>query len=208
MGYKFQFITLAGFHSLNYSMFKLAHGYARSNMSAFVELQEKEFAAAERGFTAVKHQREVGTGYFDAVTKTIEAQSSTTALKGSTEDEQFFDAEEGRLTAAHSGRRSAKRKAWHSLQSLEKTTWSANCPGRSKRWRLISRLNKGLDLSNRAGNSSLRPVECLFHPPGLGTSSSSDSELDKLRDASDGYELTLGGEPVERAVLVRWVVPA
>ncbi len=91
MGYKFQFITLAGFHSLNYGMFDLAYGYARNNMSAFVELQEKEFAAAERGFTAVKHQREVGTGYFDAVTTTIEAQSSTAALKGSTEDEQFFD---------------------------------------------------------------------------------------------------------------------
>jgi isocitrate lyase len=72
MGYKFQFITLAGFHSLNYGMFDLAYGYARNNMSAFVELQEKEFAAAERGFTAVKHQREVGTGYFDAVTTTIE----------------------------------------------------------------------------------------------------------------------------------------
>ena len=90
-GYKFQFITLAGFHALNYSMFKLAHGYARQQMSAFVELQEAEFAAAELGFTAVKHQREVGTGYFDAVTTTIEKQSSTAALKGSTEDEQFFD---------------------------------------------------------------------------------------------------------------------
>jgi isocitrate lyase len=82
MGYKFQFITLAGFHSLNYSMFDLAYGYARNNMSAFVELQEKEFKAAERGFTAVKHQREVGTGYF-------------AALKGSTEDEQFFDTKHG-----------------------------------------------------------------------------------------------------------------
>jgi len=92
MGYKFQFITLAGFHSLNYSMFNLAYGYARNQMSAFVELQEAEFAAAERGFTAVKHQREVGTGYFDAVTTTIERESSTAALKGSTEDEQFFDA--------------------------------------------------------------------------------------------------------------------
>ncbi len=91
MGYKFQFITLAGFHSLNYSMFHLAHGYARTQMSAFVELQEAEFAAAEQGFTAVKHQREVGTGYFDAVTQTIERDSSTTALKGSTEDEQFFE---------------------------------------------------------------------------------------------------------------------
>jgi isocitrate lyase len=95
MGYKFQFITLAGFHSLNYSMFELAHGYARNNMSAFVELQEKEFAAAEKGFTAVKHQREVGTGYFDAVTTTIERDASTGALKGSTEDEQFFDKKHG-----------------------------------------------------------------------------------------------------------------
>ncbi len=95
MGYKFQFITLAGFHSLNYGMFELAHGYARNNMSAFVELQEREFAAAERGFTAVKHQREVGTGYFDAVTQAIQGgQSSTTALHGSTEDEQFFDAKQ------------------------------------------------------------------------------------------------------------------
>jgi isocitrate lyase len=91
MGYKFQFITLAGFHSLNYSMFNLAYGYARENMTAFVELQEAEFAAADKGFTAVKHQREVGTGYFDAVTTTIENDSSTAALKGSTEDEQFFD---------------------------------------------------------------------------------------------------------------------
>lgn len=91
-GYKFQFITLAGFHALNYSMFNLAHGYARRQMSAFVELQEAEFAAADRGFTAVKHQREVGTGYFDSVTQTIQGgQSSTVALKGSTEEEQFHD---------------------------------------------------------------------------------------------------------------------
>ncbi len=89
-GYKFQFITLAGFHALNYSMFNLAHGYARQQMSAFVELQEAEFAAADRGFTAVKHQREVGTGYFDQVTQAIQqGQSSTTALTGSTEEAQF-----------------------------------------------------------------------------------------------------------------------
>jgi isocitrate lyase len=100
MGYKFQFITLAGFHSLNYSMFNLAHGYARNNMSAFVELQEAEFAAADRGFTAVKHQREVGTGYFDAVTQAIQqGQSSTTALHGSTEDEQFFTGTDKRKVA-------------------------------------------------------------------------------------------------------------
>jgi len=91
MGYKFQFITLAGFHALNYSMFELAHGYAREHMNAFVQLQEKEFAAAEQGFTAVKHQREVGTGYFDEVTRVVTGgKASTTALHGSTEDEQFF----------------------------------------------------------------------------------------------------------------------
>ena len=90
LGYKFQFITLAGFHALNYGMFNLAHGYARNGMSAFVELQEAEFAAANRGFTAVKHQREVGTGYFDQVTQVIQqGKSSTTALTGSTEAEQF-----------------------------------------------------------------------------------------------------------------------
>jgi isocitrate lyase len=91
MGYKYQFITLAGFHSLAYSMFDLAYGYARNNMTAFVELQQKEFAAAERGFTAVKHQREVGAGYFDEVTQVVMGgAASTTALHGSTEDEQFF----------------------------------------------------------------------------------------------------------------------
>ncbi len=76
-------------------MFDLAYSYVRNTMTAFVELQQKEFAAADRGFTAVKHQREVGTGYFDAVTTTIEAQASTAALKGSTEDEQFFDQKHG-----------------------------------------------------------------------------------------------------------------
>ena len=89
MGYKFQFITLAGFHNLNYHMFDMAWGYAREGMPAFVELQEKEFSAAERGFEAVKHQREVGTSYFDRVTTTVEADASTQALKGSTEEEQF-----------------------------------------------------------------------------------------------------------------------
>jgi len=101
MGYKFQFITLAGFHALNYSMFELAHGYARSHMSAFVELQQKEFAAAEKGFTAVKHQREVGTSYFDEVTQVVTAgKASTSALHGSTEDEQFFDEQKKAKLAA------------------------------------------------------------------------------------------------------------
>jgi isocitrate lyase len=89
LGYAFQFITLAGFHSLNHGMFHLAHGYARTGMSAYVELQEAEFADAERGYTAVRHQAEVGTGYFDAVSTAVNPESSTTALSGSTESEQF-----------------------------------------------------------------------------------------------------------------------
>ncbi len=89
MGFKFQFITLAGFHALNYSMFDLAHGYARNQMSAYVELQEREFAAEERGYTATKHQREVGAGYFDRIATTVDPTSSTTALAGSTEEGQF-----------------------------------------------------------------------------------------------------------------------
>ena len=92
MGYKFQFITLAGFHALNFSMFQLAKGYKSRQMSAYVELQQAEFAAEPLGYTATKHQREVGTGYFDQVTQVIAgAHSSITALKGSTEDEQFLD---------------------------------------------------------------------------------------------------------------------
>ncbi|MFD4370936.1 isocitrate lyase [Streptomyces sp. NPDC058486] len=89
MGYKFQFITLAGFHSLNHGMFDLARGYAEHGMTAYVELQEREFAAQAQGFTAVKHQREVGTGYFDLVSTAVNPASSTTALAGSTEEEQF-----------------------------------------------------------------------------------------------------------------------
>ncbi|WP_188195985.1 isocitrate lyase [Nonomuraea sp. SYSU D8015] len=89
MGYKFQFITLAGFHSLNYSMFDLASGYASDGMTAYVELQEAEFAAESRGYTATRHQREVGTGYFDLVSTAVAPDSSTTALRGSTEEEQF-----------------------------------------------------------------------------------------------------------------------
>jgi len=90
MGYKFQFITLAGFHSLNHGMFELARGYATENMTAYVKLQQAEFAAEANGYTATKHQREVGTGYFDDVTQAVQAgKSSVTALTGSTEEEQF-----------------------------------------------------------------------------------------------------------------------
>tara|TARA_B100001123_G_scaffold274789_1_gene305786 strand:- start:19842 stop:21038 length:1197 start_codon:yes stop_codon:yes gene_type:complete len=89
MGVKYQFITLAGFHSLNYSMFELSERYRDTGMSGFVELQEKEFAAQERGFTAVKHQREVGASYFDQVGQVCTGSSDLSAIKGSTEEEQF-----------------------------------------------------------------------------------------------------------------------
>ncbi|GII85050.1 isocitrate lyase [Sphaerisporangium siamense] len=89
MGYKFQFITLAGFHSLNHAMFTLARGYAEEGMTAYVSLQEEEFAAESKGYTATRHQREVGTGYFDLVSTAVAPDSSTVALKDSTEAEQF-----------------------------------------------------------------------------------------------------------------------
>jgi isocitrate lyase len=90
MGYKFQFVTLAGFHALNHSMFELARGYKERGMAAYSELQQAEFASEEYGYTATRHQREVGTGYFDQVSMTITGgTSSTTALKGSTEEAQF-----------------------------------------------------------------------------------------------------------------------
>jgi isocitrate lyase len=89
LGYRFQFITLAGFHSINHSMFHLAREYATRGMSAYVELQQAEFADEEHGYTAVKHQAEVGTGYFDAVATAINPNSGTLALAGSTEAEQF-----------------------------------------------------------------------------------------------------------------------
>ena len=90
MGYRFQFVTLAGFHALNESMFELARGYASRGMSAYVELQEREFALEEHGYTATRHQREVGAGYFDGVLEAVTGgESSTLALKGSTEEAQF-----------------------------------------------------------------------------------------------------------------------
>ena len=89
MGYRFQFITLAGFHQLNYGMFDLARRYAGSGMSAYVELQRREFAAEDLGYTATRHQREVGTGYFDLVSTALNPDGDTLALRGSTEEEQF-----------------------------------------------------------------------------------------------------------------------
>ena len=95
MGYKFQFITLAGFHQLNFGMFELARGYKARQMTAYSELQEAEFAAEAHGYTATKHQREVGTGYFDAVSMAITGgRSSTTAMHESTEHAQFKPAAE------------------------------------------------------------------------------------------------------------------
>jgi len=92
MGYKFQFVTLAGFHTLNYSMFNLARNYAERGMTAYSELQEAEIAAEAEGYTATKHQHEVGTSYFDAVAQAISGgKSSTVALSGSTEEAQFTD---------------------------------------------------------------------------------------------------------------------
>ena len=95
MGYKFQFVTLAGFHALNHSMFELARGYKDRGMAAYSELQQAEFASETHGYTATRHQREVGTGYFDQVSMVITGgTSSTTALKGSTEEEQFTEKQE------------------------------------------------------------------------------------------------------------------
>jgi isocitrate lyase len=92
MGYRFQFITLAGFHALNATMFDLARGYAERGMEAYVELQEAEFAMESAGYTATRHQREVGAGYFDQVSQVISSgHSSTLALEGSTEEDQFYD---------------------------------------------------------------------------------------------------------------------
>ena len=101
MGYKFQFITLAGWHSINYNAFQLAYDYASRGMTAYVELQEREFEAEGDGYTATKHQREVGTAYFDEVLLTITGgESSTTALSGSTESAQF-GVKEGSKVVVH-----------------------------------------------------------------------------------------------------------
>ena len=90
MGYRYQFITLAGFHALNASMFELARGYEENGMTAYVELQNREFAMEEEGYTATRHQREVGAGYFDLVSQAVSGgATSTLALVGSTEEEQF-----------------------------------------------------------------------------------------------------------------------
>jgi isocitrate lyase len=101
MGYKFQFITLAGFHVLNHGMFELARSYAHEGMTAYVRVQEAEFAAEKQGYTATKHQREVGAGYFDTLTQVIQGgHSSVTALTGSTEEAQFHGRDKAQLHVA------------------------------------------------------------------------------------------------------------
>src|SRR5436853_6967352 len=103
MGYEFQFVTLAGFHALNMSMFHLARGYAQAGMTAYSKLQQEEFAAQELGYGAVTNQRFVGTGYFDEIAQVVSGgNSSTTALAGSTEAEQFHDAVPLSPSNAHS----------------------------------------------------------------------------------------------------------
>jgi isocitrate lyase len=93
MGYRFQFVTLAGFHALNTSMFDLARGYSTRGMSAYVELQQHEFALEAEGYTATRHQREVGAGYFDRIAQVVSGgAASTLAMRGSTEEEQFHAA--------------------------------------------------------------------------------------------------------------------
>ncbi|MGC2717976.1 MAG: isocitrate lyase, partial [Candidatus Acidiferrales bacterium] len=103
LGYKYQFVTLAGFHALNMSMFQLARGYAESGMAAYSKLQQEEFAAQEHGYKAIKHQAFVGTGYFDEIARVVSSgNSSTTALAGSTEADQFHGRHEmSQPAAAH-----------------------------------------------------------------------------------------------------------
>jgi isocitrate lyase len=112
MGYRFQFITLAGFHQLNAGMFELASGYAREGMPAYVRLQEQEFEMESLGYTATRHQREVGTGYFDAVAQAVSGDTvSTRALEGSTEEAQFHAAGEGDEAAPPESDRTALKPA-------------------------------------------------------------------------------------------------
>jgi len=126
MGYRFQFVTLAGFHALNLSMHELARGYARDGMTAYSQLQEREFASAEtHGYSALKHQRFVGTGYFDAVATTISnGQTSTCALPGSTEMSQFehtVDYNDGEATE-----RTPMPQLYPSLESMPSPSTAAH----------------------------------------------------------------------------------
>jgi len=137
MGYKYQFITLAGYHSLNHSMFSLAHDYRNRGMSAYSELQEREFADEKIGYSATKHQREVGTGYFDMVNQVISSgKTSTLALEGSTESEQFGN--------------SPKKKAGG--KTTKKKTTKRNSPKKSG-----SRGGNGRAISMKGKSSKGRP---------------------------------------------------
>ena len=122
MGYKFQFVTLAGFHSLNHSMFQLARGYKARGMAAYSELQQAEFASEPEGYTATRHQREVGVSYFDAVAMAVSGgKASTTAFHGSTEEEQFHD-------AAPAAAAPAREPAGHDEGLVHGHEWAAAAP--------------------------------------------------------------------------------
>ncbi len=127
MGYRFQFITLAGFHSLNLSMFNLARGYSERGMAAYSELQQAEFAVEAEGYTATRHQREVGVGYFDAVANAAAGGlSSTTAFAGSTEAEQFHDDDHGKPAAGKA--EGARRHEGHDDGLVHNHNWAVTAP--------------------------------------------------------------------------------
>ena len=129
MGYKFQFVTLAGFHSLNYSMFQLAHGYKDRGMGAYSELQEAEFAAEPLGYTATRHQREVGVSYFDAVAMTASGgKSSTTAFAGSTEQDQFHDHAEAAPAAPAAAQEAHVEEHGHDDGLVHGHEWATSAP--------------------------------------------------------------------------------
>ena len=138
MGYKFQFMTLAGFHALNHSFFALAHDFKTRGMTAYAEFQAQEFASEAHGYTATRHQREVGTGYFDEVASVIgEGQTSTTALAGSTESEQFYETAKGARASTHERRARRLRHRTRSagrIRRLLSAAAQAIHARSSKRW--------------------------------------------------------------------------
>jgi len=128
MGYKFQFVTLAGFHSLNHSMFKLAHGYKDRGMAAYSELQQAEFASEAEGYTATRHQREVGVSYFDAVAMAVSGgKSSTTAFAGSTEADQFHD-DHGHATTVATAASAEHHDHFHDEGLVHGHEWATSAP--------------------------------------------------------------------------------
>ena len=168
MGYRFQFVTLAGFHALNESMFELARGYARSGMSAYVELQEREFALEESGYTATRHQREVGAGYFDGVLDAVTGgEASTRALEGSTEEAQFTRDGFDRTT---SSRRRRSRSS--SASSGSSAASGASCSPPARSGRRGSTPASGRTSSPRRGTCARATGACDPRPPTSRTAAS------------------------------------